>query len=147
MPAIVQLIWWIADNDIEFHVKDTLRLVSMNESIGMAFQFFPPFIGLFAGSAVHATPVGPGVLHAPEPNISFGVVEGLADGILSVGRLGAVNGPPRKQGGQLRDGESVELVLEDVVYPLLAVGDLLLKPLVEPLGDFTQEDAGFAAGI
>ena len=63
------------------------------------------------------------------------------------GRLGAVNGPPRKQGGQLRDGESVQLVLEDVVYPLLAVGDLFLKRLVEPLGDFTQEDAGFAAGI
>lgn len=34
-----------------------------------------------------------------------------------------------------------------MVHPPLTVADLLLKPLVEPLGDFTQEDAGFAARI
>ena len=60
-------------------------------------------------------PVVPSVLHPPEADIPFGIVEGLADGILPVGRLGAVNGPPRKQGGQFRDGESVELLGEDVV--------------------------------
>ena len=87
-PSIAQLIRRIADNDIEFHVEAVLWFVGMNEGVGVAFQLGPSLIALLAGSTVDATPISPGVLHAPEPNISVGVVEGLADGILPVGRLG-----------------------------------------------------------
>src|ERR1022692_233480 len=112
---IAQLIRWIADDDIEFHVEDFLWLVGMNEGVGVTLQLGPSLIALLIRSAVRATPALPGVLHPPEADISFGIIEGLADGILSVGRLGAVYGPPRKQGGQLCDRESVELLLENMV--------------------------------
>jgi hypothetical protein len=62
----------------------------MNEGISMALQVTSSFIALLVDSAVFATLTRPGVLHAPEPNISIGVVEGLTDGILPVGRLGAI---------------------------------------------------------
>ena len=100
----------IADNDIEFHVEDLLQRFGVYELIGVALQFLAAVILIFAGATKHATTVLPSVLNTPEMDIALRVVEGLADGILPVGRLGAVNGPPRKQGGQLRDGESVELV-------------------------------------
>src|SRR5437879_5377484 len=96
-PPIAQLIWWIADDDIEFHIEPFFGLISMNEGVGVAFHLGPSLITLLVCSAGHATPLLPGVLHPHEVDISFGIVEGLADGILPVGRFGAVKGPSRKE--------------------------------------------------
>jgi hypothetical protein len=51
--------------------------------------------------------------------------------------LGAVNGPPRKQGGQPSNLQSVELVLERCGSS--ASGQGSFSSLVEPLGDFTRK--------
>ena len=87
------------------------------------------------------------MLNAPETDIALRVVESLADGKLAVGRLGAVYRPTRKQGGQLRYGESEELIREDVVQSFLAVRDLFLQPLVEALGNLAEKDAGLAPRV
>src|ERR1035441_5861265 len=103
VPPIAHLVRRIADDDIEFHVEGFLWPVGMNEGVGVAFQLGPALIALLIRSAVNAMPVLPSVLYPPEADIPFGIVKGIADRILSVRRLGTVNGPPRKEGGQLRD--------------------------------------------
>src|SRR5271165_6702363 len=114
-PPIAQLIGRIADDDIEFHVKNLLWRICVNEGIGMAFQFAAPVVVLLVGSAIPATTIFPGVLNALEADIALRVVKYLTDGILSICYLAAVHGPTRNQRSQLRDGESEELILEDVV--------------------------------
>lgn len=125
----------ISDDDIEFHVENTLRLVGVDKGIGVAFQFGAAFVILLVGPAVPAATILPRVFHALETDVAFEAVEDFADRILSVGGLGAIHRPAREQSGQLRDSESVKLVREDVIDPLLAVGDLSFQSSVETLGD------------
>ena len=87
----------------------------MYELISVTLKVRAAVIPVFAGATKDATIALPSVLNAPEADIALRVVESLADGILPVGRLGAVYGPARKQGGQLRYGESEELICKDVV--------------------------------
>jgi hypothetical protein len=87
------------------------------------------------------------VLHVPEADISIGIVEGLTDGILSVGRLGAVHGSACEKGSQFRDPYPEELIFEDVVHPFLAIGDLSFQPSVEAFGDLPKEHARLAAWV
>ena len=119
----------------------------MNKFVGVAFPFTAPFVVLRTGAAKTATAALPGVFHPLETDVPVGIFEGFADGVSPVGVLGAVDGAARQESGQLRDGHSVELVLKDVVHPLLPVGNLFLQPLVESLGDLPQEDAGLTGRI
>jgi len=76
------------------------------------------------------------MLHASETDITLGLIEDFADGIPAVRGLGAIHGAAREQGGQFRDGKSVQLVLEDMIDPFLTIGNLTLKSRVQPFGDF-----------
>ena len=137
----------IADNDIEFHVEYLLRFFGMDKFIGVSFQFLAPVVILLACAAKHAMTIFPSMFYALETDIALGFVESFADGILPVGRFGAIHRTAGKQGSQFRDGQPEKLILEDVVESLLPVGDLLLQPRVEALGDLPQKHAGLAAGI
>ena len=68
-------------------------------------------------------------------------------GILAVGIFRAIDTAAVKQTGQLRDGNAEELLVEDVIHPLLQIGDLIFKPHQQPLGNFTQKYAGFAGRV
>ena len=87
------------------------------------------------------------MFNTPKADVTLRVVKNFADGILPVGCLGAVQRPAREQGRQFRDSESVELILEDVIYPLQAVRNLLRQALVQALGDFAEENPGLASRI
>lgn len=63
----------------------------MKELISMGFQLRSSVVGFLTGPAVPATAIFPVVFHAPETDVAFEAVEGFADGILSVGGLGAVH--------------------------------------------------------
>ena len=135
-PTIrTHLIWRIADNDVESHIEDVLWFVCVKELVSMGFQIGATLVCFLTGSAVPATAISPGVFHSSETDVTFEVVKGFADRILPVRRLRIVHRPTRKRGGQIRDGESIKLVLEDVINPLLAVGDLSFQSSVETLGD------------
>ena len=71
----------------------------------------------------------------------------MRNGIFAVGIFRAVHAPAGKQAGQLRDGNAIELLVEDVVHPLLQIGDLIFKPHPQPLGNFPQKYAGFAGSV
>ncbi len=119
----------------------------MDELVGVGFEFLAALIVGLVRSAEGAAAVDPVVFDAFEADVAFGGVEGLADGILAVGGLGAVDRAAREQRGQFRDGETVKLVLEDMVDALLPVGDAPFQADVEALGDLAQEDTRLAAGI
>lgn len=70
-----------------------------------------------------------------------------ADRILAVGVFGAVDAAPGQQAGQLGDGDAIELIVEDVVHPLLQIGDLVGQPHQQPLGDLPQKHAGLARRV
>ena len=59
IPPIFQLIWRIADDDIEVHVENLLRLECVDEFVGVAFQGGVSVIALFGHSTVFASPVLP----------------------------------------------------------------------------------------
>ena len=132
---IAQLIGGISNDHVEFHVEGLLRLVCVNKFVGMALQFAAPLVVLLIGPAKTTAPVLPEVFHPFETDVAAGIVEGFTDGVFPVGALGAVEGTARKKGGHLCDSQPEELAFEDVVHPLLPVGDLFLKPLVETLSD------------
>ena len=49
--------------------------------------------------------------------------------------------------GELRNGNAIELLFEDVVCPLLKIGYLRFKTLQEALRDLAQEHAALAGRI
>ena len=70
-----------------------------------------------------------------------------ADRILAVGVFGTVDAAPGQQAGQFGDGDAKELLVEDVVHPLLQIGDLVLQPRQQPFGDLPQKYAGLARRV
>ena len=90
-PAVAQLVRRVADDDIEFHVEDFLRLVGVNKGVGVALQFVAPLVIPLIGPAVHATAILPGMFHALKMDVTFRAVERFAGGILPVGGFRAIH--------------------------------------------------------
>jgi hypothetical protein len=82
---------------------------------------------ILGNAAIFAFPVYPAMLYIPVPYISLGIVE-LRDGKLALRVFGAIYAAPGEQARQLRYGNSVKLLMKDMVDALLQVGDLRLKP-------------------
>src|SRR6202051_2076551 len=132
-PPIAQLIRRIADNDIEFHVENVLRLVGVDELIGVGFQFATPVKLFLAYSAKSTSSMFPSMLNSIKADIALPVGECGADGVFPVGGLGAVHRPAGEQGCQLCDSNTKELVCENMICSLQLVGHLLLQPCHQPL--------------
>lgn len=117
----------------------------MDKGVGMVFPFVVVVvIDFLTGAAVLAFAVFPAVRQAAVADIALFMLKDGADGIGAVGAFGAVDAAPREQGGHLRDGDAVELFAEDVVKPLLQIGNLRCQSVDQALGDFAQEYARFA---
>lgn len=120
----------------------------MDEFIGVAFQPVARGVAvfLFGRTAEHALAVLPHMLRIFIADVALHILK-AADRILAVGVLGAVDAAPSQQTGQLGDGNAVELLVEDMVHPLLQIGDLVLQPHQQPLGDLSQKHAGLTRRV
>ena len=162
----LQLVGRVADDDVELHVVSeqlgdpSLDVVGVDEGVGVGFEALATVEGLLAGAAVLALAVGalldrlavlvggldelrgadPGVLDALEPDVAGLGREGLRDGVLAVGPLGAVDAAAGDQAGELGDADAEDLLGQDVVDALFEVGDLVLQSFDEARRDLAQED-------
>ena len=131
----------------------------------MGLEIFAASVVFFPGPAVGAAPTGadkdfltgegvnaaiacagfviPSVLGAFKPDVAFWGVEGCADGVLTVGVLLAVDTAASDEGGELSDSNPVNLLGENVVNPLLRIGNQGGQPIVESAGRLPQKDPGF----
>lgn len=134
----------VADDDVELHVEDLFGVDAVDEGVGVGLSAV--LEDILGGSATRTLAIFPFMLGGREENVALGGVEG-GDGILAVGGLGAVDRTTGDKGGQPRDGEAKELIMEDVVEALLQVGEDRLQAHDETLGDFAQEDAALTAGV
>ena len=138
----------IPNNHVKLHFPNLLWFDGVDELIGVGFHALALFAAVlaFRRAAEGALAVGPAVGRVLKAHITLYVVE-PRHGIDAVRIFGAIEAPAREQAGQLRDGDAVELMVEDVVRPCLQIGNLCLQPDQQPLGDFPQKHAALARGI
>src|SRR4051794_207843 len=67
--------------------------------------------------------------------------------MLPVSVFGAVDAAPSHEAGEVGDRDPEYLLGEDVIYPLLEVDDLALKPLNQAARDLPKEHARFGDRI
>ena len=85
----------------------------------------------------------PGVLEA---DVALDGIEG-GDGVAAVGIFAAIEAAAGKEAGDLRHGDAVDLLMKDVIQPLLKIGDLIRQSHNKPPGDLPQEDAGLGRRV
>lgn len=165
--AAVELVWRVADDDVELHVvseqlgDSSLDVVGVDEGVGVGLKVLTTVEGLLTGRAVLALAVGelldlvpvgvgsddplraadPGVLNRLEPDVSVLIGERLGDRMGAVRQLRAIDAPAREQAGEVRDADAVDLLGQDVINPLLQIGDRVLEPCGQPARDLTEEHA------
>jgi hypothetical protein len=79
-------------------------------------------------------------------DVAFLIVE-LRDAVLAAGILRAVEASATHHGGQPSNGNTIELMVHNMVYALLYIRYLVGQPCYQPLGNLTQEDPALRAGI
>ena len=101
----------------------------MDKFVGVALQCVVAVVYLPAGPAIAASAVLPGVFRGPEADISIRIVKGRANRLRPVRLFAAIDRTARQKGCQFGDGQAEQLPGEDVVGPLLPIGDPLAQPL------------------
>jgi hypothetical protein len=71
----------------------------------------------------------------------------MRDAVFAVSILRAIKTSAAHHGGQPGDGNSIELMVHDVVYALLLVRYLVSQAHNQPFGNLAQEDAALGARI
>jgi len=126
----LQLIWRVADDDVELHVgSEQLRqagldVLRMDECVGVGLETFASIEGALAGATELALSAGPRMLGSFEPDVARGCLHRGSDGVLSVRPLRAVQASSCEQARQFSDCDPEHLVLEDVVDAALQIGHL-----------------------
>lgn len=118
----------------------------MDKLVGVGLQRRVAVVFPLRCAAERTLAVLPVVLRPAKADVALGRLE-TRNGILAVWILRTIERSPREEARQLRDGDAEELLVEDVVKPLLQVGDLRLKPHDEPPRDLAQEDAALARRV
>ena len=118
----------------------------MNKLVGVGFQIAAAVVDLLAGSAIPALALHPRVADVTIADVSVLIVE-LRDAVLAAGILGAVEASTTHHGGQPSNGNTIELMVHNMVYALLLVGNLICQPYYQPLGNLAQKDAALGAGV
>ena len=112
----------------------------------MGLQIVASVINLLAGSAIQALALRPRVLDVTIADVAILVVE-LRDAILAAGTLRAVETTAAHHGGQTSDGDTIKLVMHNVVDALLKVWDGFYQALYQPFGNLSQKDTALRAGV
>ena len=119
----------------------------MDKFVGVALQCVVAVVYLPARPAIAASAVLPGVFRRPEADISIRIVKGRANRIGPVRLFAAIDRTARQEGRQFGNGYAEQLPGENVVGPLLSIGNPLAQPLHQPFGNLAQEDSRFAYGV
>ena len=137
--AVVQLIRRVADDYVKLHVTSKnlvdprLDVVGVNERVSVGFQSFAAIqasscsrrnIGTCSSSHVCSSPL--------EPYVARIVLERLCNRVRAVRVFAAIQTAPRQQTGQMRDADAEHLLCQDVIDPLLQIGNLVLQALRQP---------------
>ena len=153
MPAIAQLVRWVANDHVELHVLSkqlghaSCDVVGVDEGIGVAFQIRAPVERGLTCAAERAFAVVPAVLAALKPDMSRFGAKCLGNRMLPIGVFAAIHAAPCQQGGEARDANAKYLSGQDVVHPRLQIGHLRGQPFNQSAGDGAQEHATFGAGV
>ena len=81
-----------------------------------------------------------------KPDIPLRIFK-LTDGIRAVRILAAIDAAARQKRGQLGNGDTIELLMEDVVQTLLQIGNLVRQPADQALCNLAEEDTAFAGRV
>ena len=126
----------ITTYNIKFHIENPFWMRSVNELICMDLHFCSIICALsLRGPAKNASSILPSMLDIFEANIAVNGIE-LRDRIPAIRKFGAIQAAPGKMRGQLRNGDAVKLMLENVIRALLQVRIQRLQPLEEPFRNF-----------
>ena len=107
----------------------------MNHFICVCFQIISSVVFFLGGPTEYAFPVLPTVFDILEAHIAVNVIE-MDHGVFAVRKFGAIQAAPGKMRGQLRNGNTIKLMLENMVRALLQVRIQWLKALEEPFRNF-----------
>lgn len=118
----------------------------MDQLIGVGLQHFVPVVLALGCAAEDAFSVFPAVGNPLVANIALRIVK-AGHRIHAVGVLAAIHTTTGEQAGQLGDGDTVKLVMKDVVNTLLQVGKDRLQSGQQPLGNLPQKDTAFAGRV
>lgn len=61
--------------------------------------------------------------------------------------LAAIEAAAGEEAGDLRHGDAVDLLMKDVIQPLLKIGNLVRQAYDQALGDLPQKDAGLGRRV
>lgn len=107
----------------------------MNHFICVCFQIISSVVFFLGGPTEYAFPVLPPVLDVLKTHIAVNVVE-MDHGVFAVRKFGAIQAAPGKVRGQLRNGNAVKLMFENMIRALLQIRVQRLKTLEEPFRNF-----------
>ena len=107
----------------------------MDHFVSVCFQIIGTVVFLLRGPTEYAFLVLPPVLDVLETHIAVNVVE-MDHGVLTVRKFGAIQAAPGEMRGQLRNGNTIKLMLENMVRALLQIRIQWLKALEEPFRNF-----------
>ncbi len=118
----------------------------MNKLISMGFHIIASVINILAGSTILALALRPRVLDVTIADVACLVVE-LRDAILAASTLRTVETTAAHHGGQTSDGDTIKLVVHDVVDALLQVWNRVCQAFNQPFCNLSQKDAALRAGV
>ena len=118
----------------------------MDKLVCVCFQFISALILALRGAAEYAFAILPGVLDALIADIALGIVK-MRYRELTVGVFGAVYATAREQAGQFGNGNAIQLLMENVIQPVLQVWHLRLPAYNQALGDLSQKHTRFAGRV
>lgn len=149
LPTITELVRRVAYDYIVLHIFVEYFFDGfMDKGIGVGLAGVGAEVFATAGATMLAAALGvPGVVAAVVSDVALSVVEGGADAVVAVGKLGAVECAAAHLGGEVGAGDAEELAGHDVVDAALQVGNFRLESSQQPLGNLAQEYAAFRAGV
>ena len=107
----------------------------MYHFVCVRFQIIGTVVFFLRGPTEYAFPVLPPALDILETHITVNVVE-MDHGVFAIRKFGAIQAAPGKMRGQLRNGNTIKLMLENMVRALLQIRVQRLEALEEPFCNF-----------
>ena len=89
--------------------------------------------------SLHPLTLFPAVLGALEPDVAARAIKRSRNRKLAVRNLRTVDAAPREQRSKLRDPDAENLLRENVVDPLLQIGNPRFESINKPVHDLTQK--------
>ena len=118
----------------------------MNHFVCVSFQIVGAIVLALGCTTENTSPVLPTMLDILETYIAINVVE-MDHGVLAVRKFGAIQAAPGEMRGQLRNGNTIKLMFENMIRALLQIRVQRFKTLEEPFRNFTQKHTTLAGWV